>query len=378
MKKGFFKSFAAVVMAITMALGMTTFATASQNGAFKPIEGVGTPAELAVQVTVPLSLPFKIDPMNDDPSQFLLANVSKYPVLISYNLNLNVGDNIDRVATFSELQNNGLTSTYSTTGQMGVVFGIEGAENFGNGAASAGEYASAAGIATIGQATPSEFTYAATLGEATGFAPAATSTGLMKADFLLAAGSGTELAANGAGMAAFRLNGEYTRGGDWATANMTVTGVYTTLLVNQTAYAEYTEGNAKATDNIAMNMIELADADRPVPPSSEFEFVVFPGKTANVEISKAKASNSELTIEGGSSTAGYLKVMMSGKPASITGIFNATAAFNLTTASGKWYEYDPATGILILAAPTAAAGSDVAYSFQTPLGTSAVQFKMIP
>ncbi len=388
MKKGFFKSFAAVVMAMTMALSITTLAMASaatptaldpSESDFEPtnvtgVEGIGTPTQPVIKVRVPLTMPFAIDPFHIDDTKYVVSNQSETPVLISYDLTLTVGSDIDLLDNVASVSNLDFNDAYDNNGRKAVVFGIAGANNYGTGAATKGEYASAAQVTTTGGIDRDAFVFTATPGSATsgGFAKAATDTGLIRVDFLLGAAADPDadpvptLNASGAGIAAFKLTGEYTLGDNWGSASMSVKGYLSVIPTQETTRAKYIGTADKANQMVGMNQVYLSAAERPALTTAggSYDVAVSGGGVVSLVVPESKV--------------GDITIKLNDKPATITEIKNDTSGTVYGTGNTGTlqaapndtipnYTYDPETGILKFTRtfPAATLGIRVSYGTNT-------------
>ncbi len=368
MKKGFFKSFAAVVMALTMAFSLTTIVGATEtdyNGTVLPgyITGVGSQAETAIIVRLPADVNFAIDPAGISESQIKLYNRTDASVLVSLNVDVQVGDGIDLLKNVASLGNAGVGNSYNPTGVStpgatqikGVVFGILSANK-----ATTGETNPTDEINPVNFASQAEFDFPATIGGAiTGkFFRVATpsaiasstvraSKGQIAADFVLGPAGPTASIGGVAGIMSFKLTGEYTLGDNWDNADMSVKTYYTMAVIGP-AIAAKLRAEDKVDDSI--NMITLTAAERPTPHNS---------------------TNVPDTVDVGSGGGGGAQGFTSGgNPTSYAVSYSKAAAANVVV--GFNFNGATVTSITLNGTTWAGAGTDysVSNSAITILGTA--------
>jgi hypothetical protein len=355
MKKGFFKSFAAVVMAITMAFSVTTLASATttekthegSRGIFA-ISGDGDVLDTLIKVSVPTSLAFPIDPSESSTSMFKMYNLTDKPVLVSFDLKVQTAEDVDLLDEADDLGNVLFGDSYNPTSATpggaqvkGAVFGILTATK-----ATVGGIGMAASPGAIKPgavaASNAEFLFPATVGAVpaafviatpgdTASATARATKGDLVADFLLGKANADPASIGGlAGIAAFKLTGAYTAGDEWEAGDISVSGTYSFTVSSASNYTLLTAG-ALRTRYVGLNMVDLTSVERPTPPSTGG------GGSVSADVYFSSAGNETLSV--GSKTS--FKVALSAKPATVT-LRGSTSNYVENTD----YTYNAATGLI--------------------------------
>ncbi len=235
MKNGFFKKFAAVATAATMALGMATAASASASSG--QITGDVEAVEVVYEIEIPTDLTFKVDAYSVATDAQIAGNQAYMPtvelenytkqaaVRLTYDIKLNLGDNVKLVAQ------NAVIPADKNTDDLNMYVGVAGATDI---TASPGEIKEV----SFASFAEEEAFAALTVGEVA-------TVGEVSVTFVMDkfAGSNNTTDFQDVNAAAFTLYAEINTDADWKTAaeEMSVKGSWTLKPVSEENYDLYSE-----------------------------------------------------------------------------------------------------------------------------------------
>lgn len=269
MKKGFFKTFAAIATAAVMTLGASVAATA--NGTY--VEGYAQFPDYVYRVDVPTTLNFAVNPVGAaTQTELVVANRTKdMPVMVSVDMTVIKGDDVN-IVTPGEIDIFSVSSV-----DKDIYMAILGAESAaGTAATTPGELDGVTwDFATKGELTDNEDnTGYATGGELVAFTAASSGEYTAYVDFVLGAaeynadGTFKNFSANAnSGYAAFTIYSEANPSATWKVEGepsvVSVGGAFTFTGLNGEAYTDILADEVAAFDPVGVNQVIVLPEDRP-------------------------------------------------------------------------------------------------------------------